>query len=185
MKNSLIIVANPKIESFSFAMCEKYKNLAKWKWYNVKIIDLYREKNQQPFFVFDNANKLKITTEMKYFQDKILKADELVFIFPYWWGWMPAILKNFIDWNFSKWFAFEYINWRPKWLLKNKTVKVFTTTGAPSFIYMILWANRRLKKMFQQQIIEFCGMKLERFNIFGWLDKSKTKSTKILEKLKF
>jgi len=184
MKNTLIIVANPKIESFSFAMCKKYKKLAEWKWYNVEILDLYREKNQQHFFMFDDANKLKITSEMKYFQDKISKAEELVFVFPYWWGWMPAILKNFIDWNFSKWFAFEYVNWRPRGLLKNKVVKIFTTTWAPYFIYMLTWANRRLRKMFQQQIVEFCWMKLVSFNIFRGLDKSKTKSTEILKKLK-
>ena len=122
---------------------------------------------------------------MSYFQDKISKSDELIFVFPYWWGGMPAILKNFIDWNFSKWFAFEYVNSRPKGLLINKVVKVFTTTGAPSFIYMLTWANRRLKKTFQQQIVQFCGMKLKSFNIYGWLNKSRVNSKNILDKIKF
>jgi len=68
--------------------------------------------------------------------------------------------------------------------LVNKTVKVYTTTGAPSFIYKINGANRRLKKTMKNQIFEFCGMKLTNFNIFGGLDKSGTKPSSILEKMK-
>jgi NAD(P)H dehydrogenase (quinone) len=121
---------------------------------------------------------------MKYYQDKISNADELVFVFPYWWGSFPAILKNFFDWNLSKGFAFEYVNSRPKGLLTNKKVKVFTTTGAPYFIYMLTGANRRLKCMFKKQIIDFCGMKLEEFNIFGGIDTNRANSQKILDSIK-
>jgi len=182
--NILLIVANPKRDSFSFAMADKYKELAITKGYKVDIIDLYRTKYQQPFFTYESANGLKITSEMEYFQNKISQADELIFVFPYWWGSMPAILKNFIDWNFSRGFAFEYVNSRPKGLLTNKTVKIFTTTGAPSFIYQITGANNRLKKMFQKQIVEFCGMKLKSFSIYGGVDKSKTKTADILNKIR-
>ena len=180
----LIIIANPKIDSFSFAIANKYKELALTKEYEVEIIDLYRTEHQQPFFTYENINGLKTTSEMKYFQDKISQADELVFVFPYWWGSMPAILKNFIDWNFSRGFAFEYVNSKPKGLLTNKKVTIFTTTGAPSFIYKITGANNRLKKMIQKQIIEFCGMKLKSFNIYGGVDKSGTNTSKILDKIR-
>jgi len=181
---SLIVVANPKENSFSFAMANKYKELAISEGYKVEIIDLYRTKYQQSFYTYEDSNNIEVTSEMKYFQDKILNTDEIVFIFPYWWGSMPAILKNFIDWNFSRGFAFKYVNSRPKGLLTNISVKVFTTTGAPSFIYGITGVNWRLKKMFQKQIIEFCGMKLKSFNIFGGVDKSGTKTTEILNKVK-
>jgi NAD(P)H dehydrogenase (quinone) len=127
---------------------------------------------------------VKITSEMEYFQTKIKQADELVFVFPYWWGSMPAILKNFIDWNFSRGFGFEYVSSRPKGLLPGKNVKIFATTGAPFFYYQITGANKRLRKMFQKQIIEFCGMKLVSFNIYGGVDKSKTDTSKILERIK-
>jgi len=181
---TLIIIANPKVDSFSFAMANKYKELARAKGYEVDIIDLYRSKYQQPFFTFENANKPKVTPEMEYFQNKISQADELVFVFPYWWGSMPAILKNFIDWNFSRGFAFEYVNSRPKGFLTNKSVTIFTSTGAPSFFYKITGANRRLRKMFQKQIIEFCGMKLKSFNIYGGVDKSKTDTSDILDRIR-
>ena len=183
MKNILIIVANPKLNSFSFTIADKYKEKMLEKNNTIEVIDLYRDENQQPFFKYEETHKLKTTKEMKYYQDKISKANEIVFIFPYWWGSMPAILKNFFDWNLSKDFAFEYIGSRPKGLLQNKTVKVFTTTGAPYLYYYLTGANRRLKNMFKEQIVEFCGMKLEEFNIFGGVDTNSKSTTKILNKI--
>lgn len=181
--NILIVVANPRQDSFSFAIANKYKEIMLKKNNNIEIIDLYTNEHQQGFFSYQNSNTIQDTKQMKYYQEKITKANEIVFIFPYWWGSMPAILKNFFDWNFSKGFAFEYINSRPKGLLKDKTVKVFTTTGAPYFFYMLTGANRRLKNMFKEQIIEFCGMKLQEFNIFGGIDTSKENTKNILEKI--
>ena len=182
--NTLIIVANPRVESFSFALVNKYKELALLKKHNVDVIDLYREKNHQPFYYYEDANIIETTKEMKYFQDKIIWADELVFVFPYWWGGMPSILKNFIEWNFSSGFAFKYINSRSKGLLNDKTVKIYTTTGTPSFIYKITGVNRRIRKTIQKQILEFCGMKLTSFNMYGGLDRSATKPNEILEKIR-
>ncbi len=184
MGRSLIIVAHPKTRSFTFAMANRYIELAQNKGFETDLIDLYRCKHQQEFYTFNDANKVETTVEMKYFQEKIRWADELVFIFPYWWGSMPAILKNFIDWNFSRGFAFKYVKSRPKGLLTGKEVKIFTTTGAPSFYYRLTGANSRLKKMFQKQIIEFCAMKLTSFNIYGGVDKSSTNTAEILKKIR-
>lgn len=184
MKNILMIVANPKEDSLSFSIAKRYKKLSEEKGHTIKILDLYRDENQQPFFTYKNANEPQSTKEMKYYQEKITNADEIVFVFPYWWGSMPAILKNFIDWNFSMGFVAEYVDSRPKGMLNDKTVKIFTTTGAPHFIYMLTGANRRLKNMFKEQIVEFCGMKLTEFNIFGSVDTSEKNALKILGKIR-
>jgi len=183
MKNILIIVAHPKKESFSFAMADTYKNNRENRGDRVEILDLYRDENQQPFFNYEDANALEPTQSMKYYQEKITDADELVFVFPYWWGSFPAILKNFFDWNLSKDFAFKYVNSRPKGLLEAKEVKILTTTGAPKLIYTLTGANRRLKNMLKEQIVEFCGMKLTGFHIFGSVDTKKSNTNKILQEI--
>ena len=183
MKNILIITAHPKKESFSFAMADAYKTRCETKGEAVEMLDLYRDTHQQPFFSYDDANAVTHDT-MTYYQEKISHADELVFVFPYWWGSYPAILKNFFDWNLSKGFAFTYVNSRPKGLLENKSVRVFCTTGAPKFIYTLTGANRRLKNMMKEQIIEFCGMKLEGFHIFGGIDTKTKKTAQILEEIR-
>jgi len=184
MKNILIIVAHPKEDSFSFAMADTYRQSSEERGDTVEILDLYRDSHQQPFFTYDNANALEVDKSMKYYQDKIAKADEIVLVFPYWWGSFPAILKNFFDWNLSRGFAFHYVNSRPVGLLIDKRVKVFTTTGAPTFIYTITGANRRLKNMIREQIVSFCGMKLDGCYIFGGVDTSGKNTDKILEAIR-
>ena len=183
MKHILIIVTHPKENSFSFAMANTYKENTEGNGNSVEMLDLYRDEHQQPFFTFNDANALSADENMKYYQDKIAKADEIVFVFPYWWGSFPAILKNFFDWNLSKGFAFKYVGSRPKGLLAGKTVKIFTTTGAPKFIYMITGARRRLKNMIKEQIVEFCGMKLDGFHMYGGVDTSAKNTGKILEEI--
>lgn len=170
MKNKLIIIAHPRNESLTHSMATAYQEASQKAGDKVEVLDLYRCEHQQPFLTYDDANGISQTKEMNFFQAKITAADEIVLFFPYWWGSMPAILKNFIDWNLSKGFAFEYVNSRPKGLLTGKTMSVFTTTGAPKFIYTLTGANRRLKNTFKDQIINFCGMKMGSFNIYGGVD---------------
>ncbi len=181
----LIIVAHPKTDSLSFTIAKAYESAAKAAGKQVAFLDLYRDTYQQPWFTYDkDPYDRKPTDTMLYYQKKISDADEIVFVFPYWWGSMPAILKNFFDWNFSMGFAAVFENGRPKGLLSDKHVKVFTSTGTPRFLYTLTGANRRLKQMFKQQIIEFCGMRLDAFEIFGGIDANGVKVDKILHRVR-
>jgi NAD(P)H dehydrogenase (quinone) len=166
MKNILIILAHPNKNSLSHSMANTYKEEKEKSGHSVNLIDLYTDENQQGFYTLE----LGETKERSYYQNKIRKADELVFVFPYWWGSIPAILKNWLDWNFTTGFAYEYKNSRPVGLFTEKTATVFTTTGAPKFWYDLTGANRRLKNMWKEQILNFCGMKVNSFNIFGGIN---------------
>jgi NAD(P)H dehydrogenase (quinone) len=185
MKNVLVIVANPKKDSLSFAIANRVKKVNEDIKNSVEILDLYKDEKRQDFFIYEeNAFHFEPTKEMLYYQEKIKKADEIVIVFPYWWGSMPAILKNFFDWNLSAGFAYTYEKGTPKGLLKGKDVKVYTTTGAPKFFYFLNGANRRLEKMFKDQIIEFCAMNLKEFNIFGGIDSGFKGAQKIVDSIK-
>ncbi len=84
MKNILIIVANPKKESLSFAIANRYKELSEEENHHIEMIDLYKDENQQAFFTYtDDPYRIETTPQMKYYQEKIKKADEIVFVFPY------------------------------------------------------------------------------------------------------
>ena len=183
MKNILIIVANPKLDSLSFIIANKYKSLQDES-SSIEILDLYRDENKQDFFTYEDASNRVVTKEMLYYQEKISAANEIVLVFPYWWGSYPAILKNFFDWNLSSGYAYKYEKNMPLGLLKNKSVKVFTTTSAPKFYYFFTGANRRLKNMIKEQIINFCGMDLVSFNVFGSVRANTDNAQKILNKIK-
>lgn len=165
MKNILVVLAHPNEKSLNHYIASLIKDEMSKK-NSVEFIDLYKSEYQQGFYQLEDIQ----TKEKTYFQEKISNAHEIVFVFPYWWGSIPAILKNWIDCNFSTNFAYKYENSRPVGLLKNKKVTIITTTGAPKFYYALTGANRRHKNMWKEQIINFCGMELSSFNIFGGID---------------
>lgn len=69
------------------------------------------------------------------YQEKLKGSDEVVFIFPIWWGTMPAILKGFFDKVLLVNFSHSYENgWTP--LLTNiKKATIITTSQSPTANY--------------------------------------------------
>lgn len=100
---------------------------------------------------------------------------------------MPAILKNFIDVNFSSWFAFEFVKWKsmPKKLLTDKTAKIYYHSDAPAFLYkMPLMTGVNIKKYLIKAILNFCGIKVTGGMCIGWLrGKTEQQRKAILETL--
>lgn len=65
------------------------------------------------------------------YQEMLKVSDEVIFIFPIWWGTMPAILKGFFDKVLLVNFSHNYNNgWTP--LLDIKRTTVLTTSESPT-----------------------------------------------------
>ncbi len=78
------------------------------------------------------------------YQQRLQKADHLVFIFPVWWELMPAMTKGFIDKVIFPGLAYtqEKNSVRMKPLLTNiKSITVISTMNTPSWLYRILFGN--------------------------------------------
>lgn len=156
--NVLIIYAYPNTTGYNHAILNNIYEGTKQE-NTVKIIDLYKE-NFDPVLVFNEQKKrrnMQFDEETATYREQILWADHLIFIFPIWWGGMPAILKGFIDKVFSKGFAYTYKGSLPIGLLKGKSAWVVTTEDAPNWY----------KKLFQQdygtvlkkQVLNMSGIK--------------------------
>jgi NAD(P)H dehydrogenase (quinone) len=168
MKKSLIILANPNIESFCHSIANIYKETkSKINDCEVEIIDLYKE----PSLAYLGTNESESENNkklIKNYQDKISKADEIVFVHPIWWSVTPAILKNFLDNILTAGFAYKYNEKGiPQGLLTGKIAKVFTTSGTPMLFFNLghKFINPTLK--FWKSALGFCGMKIISYNQFG------------------
>ena len=107
--NILIIYAHPNHQSFNGAILQQVKTHLNPK-HQVQILDLYAEKFD-PLLRFDEdqlRRDLDKDPEMEKYRQLISWADHLIWIFPIWWGGMPAILKGFIDRVFASGFAYSY-----------------------------------------------------------------------------
>jgi putative NADPH-quinone reductase len=100
----LIITAAPNKSSFT----HKIANRLSEKYSSSEIINLYDEKYSLDFLNFQNKREMPEVENIKLIQEKIRNSEELVFVFPVWWGNMPAVMKNFFDSVFISGFAFEY-----------------------------------------------------------------------------
>lgn len=181
--HKLIVTAHPNPVSFTNRIAWEIKNLSEKRWDTVEILDLYTTELKQDFLSFEDPRKIGGDSVTKALQEKIMNADELVFVFPIWWGDAPAILKNFIDCNFHSWFAFRYENGRPIGLLKGKSARIIATSWGPSFFYKMFL---HIQLLWNLNRIGFCGMKQKTFTVFGKMDQDTTDKNgylKTLEKL--
>ena len=185
MKNILIITAHPSSRNLTEGMAKIYKEEKVNQGHNVEIIDLYKDK-QLPYHTFEDAhNPPPLSEAQKYYQQKIVDAEEIVIIYPFWWGTIPAILKNWMDATLYTGFAFEYgENGRPRGLLQGRSVRVFTTSGAPKFLYILNGIHRANVNIWKKSIITFCGMDFDGYHLFGGVDASGKNVDKIFASVK-
>lgn len=178
------IVAHPTSQGFVSQICSTIAR-ATGKKHSMDIIDLYGEKTQLPFLSFEENQS---SASREYYQNRLSKADHIIFAHPLWWGGHPAILKNFLDNILSPGFAYTYHYPKPWWLPKflnikpkgllPKPVEVYITCDAPVWLYaLLLFPFFSIWYFF---IINFCGMHLRGLHLYG---RMKWKTAKKREKI--
>jgi putative NADPH-quinone reductase len=169
----LIIIAQPSSKWFTHKILETYKKESESYWDDVDVLDLYKKENYQPYLEFEDMRVLWEDSNREKFQEKIKWADELVLIFPIWWGNMPAIMKNFIDTNFSAWFAYKFQKWSaiPKKLLKWKTAKIFTTCDWNSIIYNNLLCPMYIEDYLKYYILGVFWIEVKNYELYSHIRK--------------
>jgi len=83
---TLIITAHPKQDAFTHAVAASYYKSAEHAGKEIELLDLYRDELRQDFFEFTDIKNLPSDPKRGQIQLLIKKADEIVFIYPLWWG---------------------------------------------------------------------------------------------------
>jgi NAD(P)H dehydrogenase (quinone) len=95
--------------------------------------------------------------------DKITWADLMIFQFPIWWSYMPAILKGWIDRVLVQGFVVDLREGRvyDRGLLKGKSAMIVTTCGGSEEMYSKGGIHGDLREhlsIITHNIFEFTGM---------------------------
>lgn len=134
----LVILAHPRVESLNGALAAAYAEAAaeSAEVRQLNLAELEFDLNLHVAYADNKAQPLEPGLQRA--QADIRWADHLVFVYPSWWGTMPALLKGFIDRTFLPGFAFRYQQGKaiPDKLLKGKTARLMVTMDTPS------WWNR-------------------------------------------
>lgn len=162
MKKVLVILGHPRIQSYGNALAQAYQRGAIQAGAEVKYLELAKlEFNSNITDAPDYDNKTgEIEPALKEAQDLIRWADHLVFVYPTYWGNMPALLKAFIDRTFLPNFAFRYRKGSPlvDKLLKGRTARIITTMDAPTFWYHLMYRAPGTNAL-KRATLHFCGVK--------------------------
>ena len=105
--NVLVILGHPRKQSLSGALAAAYAEGARAAGVNVKeliLADLHFNPNVE----LANMPEQLFEADLAEAKRAVEWADHLVFVYPTWWGTMPALLKGFLDRMLMPGFAFEW-----------------------------------------------------------------------------
>ncbi len=166
--NILIVTAHPSSKGFTHRIANIYRKGAEESGKNVEVIDLYAPENRQDFLEFEDVRNWPDDPVRTKMQEKITWADEIVIVHPLWWFDAPAILKNWVDMNFTSGFAYRYTKdskFLPRQLLKGKIARIFITADGPSWFYSVC---KPFKTSWNLGRLGFCGLKLISFRLLSF-----------------
>ncbi|NDI34937.1 NAD(P)H-dependent oxidoreductase [Chengkuizengella sediminis] len=183
---SLVIFTHPNHNSLSYAFLQKVlegigenSNIKE-----VQVLDLYEE-GFNPLLVFNDEKRrrdMHRDPNMEKYREQILWADQIVFVYPIWWGRPPAMLQGYIDQLFAANFAYKDDGFFPKGLLKGKSVVCISTMKGPAN-YPLIFLNNAHKVLMKKALLNFVGIKKVKFFEFGNMESPKGKQTEKLTKV--
>jgi NAD(P)H dehydrogenase (quinone) len=93
-------------------------------------------------------------------QADILWAEHLVFVYPVWWGSIPALMKGFLDRTFLPGFAFKYVPGKkfPRQLLQGRSAHLLLTMDTPPWYFKWAYRAPAIHQM-KKTTLEFCGVR--------------------------
>lgn len=183
MNKILIINGHPDKESFNAALTEAYVKGA-GATANTKVDVLYlADLTFDPILRYGYRKRTELEPDLLKAFELLKEADHTVWIYPTWWGGMPALMKGFIDRLFLPGFTFQYRENSPFWdkLMQGKTARVITTMDAPVWYYRLAY-NSVGHKAIKRVILGFCGFKVKFFTMGNLKNSSDQQRQKWLQK---
>lgn len=163
----LVILGHPSEKSFCGALAESYLEGAREAGHETRLLALNRLRFD-PILRQGYTAGQELEPDLLEAQESVRWAQHLVFVYPLWWGGMPALLKGFFERVFLPGFAFRYREGSPFWdrLLVGRSAHVLVTMDTPP--WFLRWVYHRTgHRQIQRDILGFSGIKPVRISDFG------------------
>ncbi len=165
--NILVILGHPDTNSFCGSLSKAYIDSAKAGGSEVRELQL-GELEFDPI-LWNGYNKIQeLEPDLAKAQELIQWSNHIVFVYPNWWGAMPALLKGFFDRVFLPGFAFKYRVNSQFWdkLLLGRTAHLMVTMDTPPWYYRWIYHRPGHNEM-KRTILGFCGIKVVKISEFA------------------
>jgi putative NADPH-quinone reductase/1,4-dihydroxy-2-naphthoate octaprenyltransferase len=163
----LLVLGHPRRNSLCGALADAYFAGAQEAGVDTRRIDL-RDLQFNPNVIAGSPRNQPLEPAIREALDLVRWADHLVFVFPTWWGTMPALMKGFLDRVLMPGFAFEEHEDGSGWdkLLTGRTAHLLTTMDTPAWVYRWIYKAPGLTSL-ARATLGFCGIAPVRTTIFG------------------
>lgn len=124
----LVILGHPRTDSLCGALAEAYRDGARSSGAEVRSLEL-ANLEFDPHVHTPSPNQQPLEDDLDAARELVAWADHLVFVFPTWWGTMPALLKGFLDRVMTPEFAFRSCEGGTGYegLLQGRSAQLITT----------------------------------------------------------
>lgn len=158
MKRILVINGHPDDQSFGKALADAYFTGAEQAGAEVRMLHLSNLRFQLNLSK-GYRQRTDLESDLLGAQESIRWAEHLVWIYPVWWGSVPALLKGFLDRVMLPGFAFQYRENSVWWdkLLKGRTGHIISTLDQPQWYYWLINGRPTYHAM-KKMTLEFCGI---------------------------
>jgi NAD(P)H dehydrogenase (quinone) len=184
-RNILIILGHGSSNSFSAALADTYAQAARAAGNTVRVMRL-ADLQFDAQLHGSNPHHQPLEPDLLAAQDNIDWAQHITWVFPVWWGGVPALLKGFLDRTFTSGWAFKFNKGSPfpVPLLKGRTAHLLVPMDTPPWYYRWVYRMPAIHQM-RETTLAFCGIRTTKTLMLGpiihstaeqrgaWLEKAK------------
>jgi putative NADPH-quinone reductase/1,4-dihydroxy-2-naphthoate octaprenyltransferase len=165
--NVLIILGHPRTDSLCGALADAYGKGARAAGTEVRRLDL-ATLDFDPDVHTPSPNQQAFEDDIREARELILWAEHLVFVYPTWWGTLPALLKGFLDRVLTPGFAFNTCEGGTGYqgLLGGRSAQLITTMDTPPLIHRLVYRQPGRNAM-ARATLGFCGIRPVRSLVCG------------------
>lgn len=135
-KKIVIINGHPDKESYNFALAAAYQQGVEASDAELRVINI-RALDFDPNLAYGYRKRTELEPDLLASQETLKWADHIVWIYPVWWGSVPAIMKGFLDRVLLPGFAFKKREGSLWWdkFFTGKSSRVICTMDQPAWYY--------------------------------------------------
>ena len=158
-KKIVVILGHPDSNSYCASLAESYEKTASANGHEVRVFKL-GEIDFDPTLHHGYNQRQELEPGLVAVREAIVWASHIVFVYPIWWGSIPALLKGFFDRAFLPGYAFRYRENSIWWdrLLAGRSADLIVTMDTPPWYYRWIYKMPGHNQM-KITILEWCGIK--------------------------
>lgn len=158
MNNHLVILGHPGEESFCGALFDAYREGVDQTGAETRPLRL-KDLQFDPVLHQGYKTPQEWEPDLQEAWRDIEWADQLTFVYPVWWGTMPALMKGFFDRILLPGKAFKFRENSPWWDKKfaGRSARLMVTMDTPPWYYHLRYRSPGHHQM-KHTILGFCGI---------------------------